>query len=81
MKQSIIVSSPTVLPPAGTRDPRRGVPRRPMHFLHSHANTIEVEMEYANRYLRIVVRDDGCGIDPQVLDAARLGHWGLSKVT
>jgi signal transduction histidine kinase len=46
-------------------------------FLHSRANTVEVEVEYASRYLRIMVRDDGCGIDPQVLDAGRQGHWGL----
>jgi signal transduction histidine kinase/ligand-binding sensor domain-containing protein len=46
-------------------------------FLHSHASTIEVEVEYANSYLRIIVRDDGCGIDAQVLDAGRKGHWGL----
>jgi signal transduction histidine kinase/ligand-binding sensor domain-containing protein len=46
-------------------------------FLHSRASTIEVEVEYATRYLRIKVRDDGCGIDPQVLDDGRQGHWGL----
>ena len=46
-------------------------------FLHAQANTVEVEVEYASRYLRIMVRDDGCGIDPQVLDAGRQGHWGL----
>jgi len=46
-------------------------------FLHSRASTIEVEVEYATRYLRIIVRDDGCGIDSQVLDAGRQGHWGL----
>src|SRR5258708_663369 len=46
-------------------------------FLHAKANTIEVEVEYASRYLRIMVRDDGCGIDPQILDAGRQGHWGL----
>jgi signal transduction histidine kinase/ligand-binding sensor domain-containing protein len=46
-------------------------------FLHSRASTIEVEVEYATRYLRVIVRDDGCGIDPQVLDAGRQGHWGL----
>ncbi|MGA2047999.1 MAG: ATP-binding protein [Terracidiphilus sp.] len=33
--------------------------------------------EYADRYLRILVRDDGRGIDPQVLHAGRGGHWGL----
>ena len=46
-------------------------------FLHSRANTVEVEVEYASQYLRIMVRDDGCGIDPHVLDAGRQGHWGL----
>jgi signal transduction histidine kinase len=28
--------------------------------------------------LRILVRDNGCGIDPQVLRSGREGHWGLS---
>jgi signal transduction histidine kinase/ligand-binding sensor domain-containing protein len=46
-------------------------------FLHAHANTVEVEVEYASRYLRIMVRDDGCGMDPHVLEAGRQGHWGL----
>lgn len=46
-------------------------------FLHARPNTVEVEVEYASRYLRIMVRDDGCGIDPQVLEAGRRGHWGL----
>ena len=46
-------------------------------FLHAKAKSIEVELEYAERYLRILVRDDGCGIDPQVLHAGRGGHWGL----
>jgi signal transduction histidine kinase/ligand-binding sensor domain-containing protein len=46
-------------------------------FLHAQASNVEVEVEYASSYLRIMVRDDGCGIDPQVLDAGRQGHWGL----
>ncbi|MCU1252624.1 MAG: putative two-component system sensor kinase [Edaphobacter sp.] len=46
-------------------------------FLHAQANTVEVELEYASRYLRIMVRDDGCGIDPHVLETGRKGHWGL----
>ncbi len=46
-------------------------------FLHAHANNIEVEVEYANRYLRVWVRDDGRGMDPIVLKAGREGHWGL----
>lgn len=46
-------------------------------FLHAQSNNIEVEVEYANRFLRLLVRDDGCGMDPQVLDTGREGHWGL----
>ncbi len=47
-------------------------------FRHSGAAAIEVEIEFAARALRLLVRDDGCGIDPQVLEAGRDGHWGLS---
>jgi signal transduction histidine kinase len=46
-------------------------------FRHSRASRIEVELEYAPKRFRMVVRDDGCGIDPQVLRAGREGHWGL----
>jgi signal transduction histidine kinase len=47
-------------------------------FRHAQATLIEVELEYAPQALRIVVRDDGCGIDPQVLRSGRAGHWGLA---
>jgi signal transduction histidine kinase len=46
-------------------------------FKHAHANRIEIEVEYASRQLRVLVRDDGRGIDPQVLYSGREGHWGL----
>ena len=46
-------------------------------FRHSGASRIEVEVDYASRYLRILVRDNGCGINAQVLDTGREGHWGL----
>ena len=46
-------------------------------FRHSGARTIGVEIEYSARQFRLVVRDDGRGIDPQVLRAGREGHWGL----
>ena len=45
---------------------------------HAHATSIEVEVEYADRQFRMLVRDDGFGIDPQVLQQGREGHWGLS---
>jgi signal transduction histidine kinase/ligand-binding sensor domain-containing protein len=46
-------------------------------FLHAHASSVEVELEYASGYFRILVRDDGRGIDPHFLGAGRQGHWGL----
>jgi ligand-binding sensor domain-containing protein/signal transduction histidine kinase len=46
-------------------------------FLHANANTVEVEVEYASKYLRVLVRDDGRGIGPEVLHLGREGHWGL----
>jgi signal transduction histidine kinase len=45
---------------------------------HSRPSEIEVELEYAVQSLRVLIRDDGCGIDPQVLRSGRDGHWGLS---
>lgn len=47
-------------------------------FRHSHANKIELELEYSPKHLRILVRDDGTGIDPEVLSSGRDGHWGLA---
>jgi ligand-binding sensor domain-containing protein/signal transduction histidine kinase len=47
-------------------------------FRHAGASSIEVELDYAASSLRMLVRDNGCGIDPQVLRAGRDGHWGLS---
>jgi signal transduction histidine kinase/ligand-binding sensor domain-containing protein len=46
-------------------------------FRHSRAKRIEVEVEYGSRYLRMLVRDDGQGIDEQMLRTGREGHWGL----
>jgi ligand-binding sensor domain-containing protein/signal transduction histidine kinase len=46
-------------------------------FRHSHAREIEAELEYCADQLRMQVRDNGCGIDPEVLRSGRDGHWGL----
>jgi signal transduction histidine kinase/ligand-binding sensor domain-containing protein len=47
-------------------------------FRHAGAKQIEVELRYDVRHLRVRVRDDGKGIDPEVLRAAgREGHFGL----
>jgi signal transduction histidine kinase len=47
-------------------------------FHHSNADKIEVELEYSTKNLRLVVRDDGLGIDSQVLQSGKDGHWGLA---
>ena len=47
-------------------------------FRHARARAVEVEIEYGARGLRLSVRDDGAGIDPEVLSSGRSGHWGLS---
>jgi signal transduction histidine kinase len=46
-------------------------------FRHSRAKRIEAEIEYRSRELRIAVRDDGRGIDPQQLEWGRNGNTGL----
>lgn len=45
---------------------------------HSGAARVECELEYADHGLQIRIRDDGMGIDPQVLNNGREGHWGLA---
>lgn len=47
-------------------------------FRHARATRIEIEVDYASRKLSILVRDNGCGIDPQTLKTGREGHWGLT---
>src|SRR4029077_7792656 len=42
------------------------------------ASSIEVELEYASNRMKVLVRDNGCGIKPEVLRSGRDGHWGLS---
>jgi signal transduction histidine kinase len=46
-------------------------------FRHSGASRIEIELEYSPSQLRVLARDDGRGIDAQVLQFGRQGHWGL----
>jgi ligand-binding sensor domain-containing protein len=47
-------------------------------FRHSGASVVETVLDYARDRFRIVVRDNGCGMDPEVLRSGREGHWGLS---
>jgi signal transduction histidine kinase len=50
-------------------------------FHHAMASRIEVEIRYDERELRLRIRDNGKGIDPEVLGASgRPGHWGLRGI-
>jgi signal transduction histidine kinase len=49
-------------------------------FRHSGATRIRVELHYSASQLRVLVCDDGCGIDQHVLEVGRAGHWGLSGI-
>jgi signal transduction histidine kinase/ligand-binding sensor domain-containing protein len=50
-------------------------------FQHAQADRIEAEIRYDDHALRLRIRDDGRGIDPQFLkDGGRSGHWGLRGI-
>jgi signal transduction histidine kinase/ligand-binding sensor domain-containing protein len=47
-------------------------------YQHAKAGHIETEVTFGDADLRIRVRDDGIGVDPQILARGqRPGHWGL----
>jgi signal transduction histidine kinase len=47
-------------------------------FRHAAAKNVEVEIRYDEEYFRLRVRDDGKGIDPQIVSGdGREGHYGL----
>jgi signal transduction histidine kinase len=50
-------------------------------FRHSQASQVEAEIRYQRRLFCVHVRDNGKGIDPEVLEAGgRDGHWGLTGI-
>src|ERR1039457_4298799 len=47
-------------------------------FRHAQASQIEADVRYDDRLLRVLMRDDGKRIEPEVVEAGgRAGHWGL----
>ena len=47
-------------------------------FQHAKASRVEAEVTFGESHFRIRFRDDGVGIDPDVLKhGSRLGHWGM----
>jgi signal transduction histidine kinase len=47
-------------------------------FRHSNARHIELELRYLPRQLQMFVRDDGSGIDSELVKTGREGHFGLA---
>ena len=46
-------------------------------FRYARAKRIEIELQYSSSHLRVLVRDDGCGIDPETPSSGRDGHYDL----
>ena len=46
-------------------------------FRHASANSIEVSLEYRDQGFRLLVHDDGRGLNPDLLRFGREGHFGL----
>lgn len=46
-------------------------------FRHANATSIETEIAYLRNHLRVVVRDNGCGIDTEIVQLGQVSHWGL----
>jgi hypothetical protein len=47
---------------------------------HSEATSIEAEIEYLPRRLRVVVRDNGRGINPEMVRSGQSGRCGIAKM-
>jgi signal transduction histidine kinase/ligand-binding sensor domain-containing protein len=47
-------------------------------FRHAQAKSILVELDYRDRDLKLLIHDNGMGIDQRLLiDGKKAGHWGL----
>lgn len=46
-------------------------------FRHAQAHDIEVEISYGGSLLKLRIRDDGKGIDPEIAAEGRAGHYGV----
>ena len=75
----IVQGSPRPLKPA-VRDDVYRIGREALvnAFRHSGATRVELELEYGPRELRLFVRDDGRGMDPQAVQAGADRHWGIT---
>jgi signal transduction histidine kinase len=76
----VVVEGPAVVLGPAIRDEVYRIGREALlnAFRHSSATRIEIELEYTPTELRMFVRDDGKGIDEQVVQSGSEGHWGLT---
>jgi signal transduction histidine kinase len=77
--KAFVTGSPQPLVPAIAEDMHR-IGREALTNIvnHAHATEIEVELAYDAKEMRLRVRDNGKGVDADVLKAgARQGHFGL----
>lgn len=73
-----VMGRPKALPPAIEKEIYLIVREALVNALrHSAATNIETDIEYLPGGLRLVVRDNGLGMDQEVLQAGRASHWGL----
>ena len=74
----LVVGEPVRIDPTLSREMYRiGREAISNAFQHSHATKIEAEISYEQAVVTLTVRDNGIGIEPQVLDTGRIGHWGF----
>ncbi len=74
-----VLGTPQATTPVVFNETER-IAREALHnaYLHSAATRIEVELTFESGRVCLRVRDNGSGIDPQILSDGRAGHWGLS---
>jgi signal transduction histidine kinase len=74
----IVQGQPRALHPV-IRDEVRRIGREAIlnALLHAKATAVEVELEYTRGHLHLLIRDDGIGIAPEILQSGREGHWGI----
>jgi len=49
-------------------------------FRHAQASQIEAEIAYSEGLLKVRIRDDGRGMDPEIVKQGRGGHYGLPGI-
>jgi len=75
---SVIGQQRALLAPIGEELYRIGKEALVNAFRHSGARRVDLEFDYTHNILSMRVRDNGCGIDPQMLERGLAGHWGLA---